>query len=208
MSKRFYLITRDLHLYFGLFISPFVLIFAISVPLLVHSWIPRVSPPRPPRLVTQLSLPADLERLNGREQLNSLRKVLDHLGIQGEVGFVRRISKEHRLIVPVGVPGHETTADLNLTAGTAVISQRSTGLADAMVYLHKMPGPHNANIRVNTRFMALWRWLADAAAYLLLFVSASGVYLWAVLKTERRVGLSLMAAGALSFAGIIYALSH
>jgi len=28
MSKRFYRVTRDLHLYFGLFISPFVLIFA------------------------------------------------------------------------------------------------------------------------------------------------------------------------------------
>ena len=35
--KRFYLITRDLHLYLGLFISPFVLLFAISVIFLVHS---------------------------------------------------------------------------------------------------------------------------------------------------------------------------
>ena len=31
MGKRFYLVTRDLHLYLGLFISPFVLVFAISV---------------------------------------------------------------------------------------------------------------------------------------------------------------------------------
>jgi uncharacterized iron-regulated membrane protein len=28
MQKRFYFITRDLHLYAGLFISPFVLLFA------------------------------------------------------------------------------------------------------------------------------------------------------------------------------------
>ena len=31
MQKRFYFITRDLHLYSGLFISPFVLLFAFSV---------------------------------------------------------------------------------------------------------------------------------------------------------------------------------
>ena len=37
MNKRFYLITRDLHLYFGLFVSPFVLVFAFSVFFLVHS---------------------------------------------------------------------------------------------------------------------------------------------------------------------------
>src|SRR5205823_6124965 len=41
--KRFYLITRDLHLYVGLFISPFVLLFAISVIFLVHAWIPGMS---------------------------------------------------------------------------------------------------------------------------------------------------------------------
>jgi uncharacterized iron-regulated membrane protein len=31
MSRRFYRVTRDLHLYFGLFISPFILVFAVSV---------------------------------------------------------------------------------------------------------------------------------------------------------------------------------
>jgi hypothetical protein len=36
MSRRFYRVTRDLHLYFGLFISPFILVFAVSVFFLVH----------------------------------------------------------------------------------------------------------------------------------------------------------------------------
>jgi hypothetical protein len=30
-AKRFYPITRDLHLYLGLFFSPFILVFALSV---------------------------------------------------------------------------------------------------------------------------------------------------------------------------------
>jgi hypothetical protein len=207
MMKRFYVLTRDLHLYIGLFISPFVLVFAVSVPFLVHSLISGVSQPDRTRMVNNLSLPADLGRLNGREQLNGIRKVLDQIGIKGEVGFIRYLSKEHRLIVPVMVPGHETTADLSLTSGAATISERNTGLADAIVYLHKMPGPHNANIRGNSFYMSIWRWLADATVYLVLFLSVSGVYLWAVLKAERRVGLSLLAAGAFSFFGLIYALS-
>jgi hypothetical protein len=52
----------------------------------------------------------------------------------------------------------------------------------------------------------VWRWFADATVYLVLFVSLTGVYLWAVLKAERRVGLSLLAAGALSLGGLAYAL--
>jgi hypothetical protein len=54
--------------------------------------------------------------------------------------------------------------------------------------------------------MAAWRWLADGTAYLLLFLTASGVYMWIVLRSERRTGLVLMAAGAISFLGIIYGL--
>jgi hypothetical protein len=69
-----------------------------------------------------------------------------------------------------------------------------------------MPGPHNANLRGNAAFIRAWRWIADATVYLLLFLTVSGVYLWAVLKTERRIGLALLAAGAVSFGGLIFAL--
>jgi hypothetical protein len=54
--------------------------------------------------------------------------------------------------------------------------------------------------------MRIWRWLADGTVYLVLFLSISGVYLWAVLRAERRIGLALIAAGAVSFFGSVYAL--
>ena len=53
VRNRFYLIIRDLHLYAGLFISPFVLVFAISVFYLVHAWVPAQSA-GPSRKVTNL----------------------------------------------------------------------------------------------------------------------------------------------------------
>jgi hypothetical protein len=42
--RRLYLITRDLHLYFGLFLSPFILVFSVSVFYLVHGLAQRPAP--------------------------------------------------------------------------------------------------------------------------------------------------------------------
>src|SRR5438067_6735836 len=110
MSKRFYLITRDLHLYFGLFISPFVLVFAVSVFFLVHSWIPgERTTNRSTASVSELQLPPDLEKLSGRDMVDALRPLLNRIGVQGEIQFVRRFPREHRVVVPVIVPGREPT---------------------------------------------------------------------------------------------------
>lgn len=206
MSPRFYSVVRDLHLYLGLFLSPFVLLFAVSVVFLVHRWVPGAGAVAEKRTVTDISLPADFEQLKGREQLAAAHAVFDHLDVHGDIGGVRQIPRDRRFVFTVGLPGRETSVDLNVANRTAAISTRQTGVWDATVYLHKMPGPHNVSVRVNTRFMLIWRWLADATVYLLLFLTLSGVYLWAVLKTERRAGLALLAAGAVSFGGIIYAL--
>jgi hypothetical protein len=151
--------------------------------------------PKPPasRTVGDLAVPAGVELLSGREQVNALRGVLDQLGVHGEVNFIRRISKEHRLVIPVIVPGREVTVDLNLETRSAILTTRGDSMWSAMVYLHKMPGQHNANIRGNWIYLRIWRWLTDATVYLVLFLSISGVYLWAVLRAERRIGLVVYA---------------
>jgi hypothetical protein len=77
-----------------------------------------------------------------------------------------------------------------------------------LVTLHKTPGPHTAEIRMNWFYMKVWRWMADATVYLILFISVSGIYLWYVLRAERVVGYILLFAGALIFFGMAYAVSH
>jgi len=208
VQRGFYLVTRDLHLYAGLFISPFVVVFAVSVFVLVHP--PGSLPPAPAARtagsVQNLEIPAGLENLSGRARIDAVRPLLDRAGVHGEIGFIRYIPKEHRLSIPVGVPGRETTFDLDLNRRSATISGRETGIWDALVQLHKSPGPHLAEIRMNWIAMRAWRWLADATVYLLLFISVSGIYLWTVLRLERRAGIAMLAAGAVSFFGIVYAL--
>jgi hypothetical protein len=209
MKGRFYRLVRDLHLYTGLFISPFVLVFAISVFFLVHSWLPRiVSETSISRVVSALPLPGDLEKLSGRPLIDALKPALEKAGVRGEVGFVRHMVKEEKLIVPVMIPGRETTVSISLATREATIVTRERGLADALVTLHKSPGQHGPDIRMNWFYMRAWRWLADATVYLILFISVSGIYLWYVLRAERAVGLILLLAGALSFFGMAYALIH
>src|SRR6266581_7329611 len=209
MRGRFYRLIRDLHLYFGLFISPFVLVFAISVFCLVHSWLPRLTPETcTTRAVSAVPLPADLQTLSGRPLIDALKPTLEEAGVRGEVGFVRHVVKEGKLIIPVTIPGRETTVSINITSREATIVTRETGLADALVTLHKSPGQHVPSIRMNWFYMRAWRWMADATVYLILFISVSGIYLWYVLRAERPLGFILLFAGALSFFGMAYALMH
>ena len=101
--RRFYLITRDLHLYVGLFLSPFVLVFSVSVFYLVHGFAQRPAPDQATssRTVNDLVVPPGLAGMQGRTRVDALRSVLDQVGVSGEIDFVRHVPSEHRLIVPV-----------------------------------------------------------------------------------------------------------
>lgn len=207
--RRLYLITRDLHLYVGLFISPFVLVFAVSVFYLVHGLAQRPAPGPSDALrsVADLRMPPDIARMQGRARVDALRPVLEQLGVRGEVDFVRHVASEHRLIVPVRLPDRDTIVSLDYDQQTATVTSRRHALSDAFVYLHKMPGPHNVDVRGNSPLMGAWRILADTTTYLFLFITLSGIYLWLALRTERRVGLLMILAGAGTFWGLVYVIA-
>ena len=209
MRGRFYRLIRDLHLYLGLFSCPFVLVFSISVFFLVHTWLPKIGPnASKTRVVSGLPLPANLQTLSGRSLIDALRPALEKADVPGEVGFVRHLVKEENLIIPVTIPGRETIVTISIASREAAIVTRETGLAEALATLHKSPGGHAPTIRMNWFYMKAWRWMADATVYLILFISISGIYLWYVLRAERKVGFILLFAGALSFFVMAYVVSH
>lgn len=207
--RRFYLITRDLHLYVGLFLSPFILVFSASVFYLVHGIAqrPAPEPSAASETFSNLSISPDIARLTGKARVDALRPVLDQIGVQGEIDFVRHVAKEHRVIVPVRLPDRDTVVSIDYDQRTATVTSKRQSVGEAFVYLHKMPGPHNVDVRGNSGLMKAWKVLADATAYLLLFLTLSGIYLWAALRAERRIGMVLIAAGALSFFGLVYGIA-
>lgn len=105
MRGRFYRLIRDLHLYLGLFSSPFVLVFAISVFFLVHTWLPRISSETSnTRVVSALSLPVELPTLSGRPLIDALVPVLETVEVRGEIGFIKHMVKEEKWFIPVMIP--------------------------------------------------------------------------------------------------------
>jgi len=196
-----------LHLYLGLALSPFVLLFAASVILLDHPSIPLGGAGVSTQSTAAVQLPPNLEQSDGMARAQSLQQVMRQVGVTGEIGYIIYNPGRHRITAPVFKPGSEIDMEIDLNAHSAHWEERRTGLWAALIYLHKSPGPHNANIRGNWSYTRVWRWLADSSAYLLFFISVSGIYLWWVILAERKAGLLLLGAGALSFMGIIYAMA-
>ena len=162
MRVQCYRLIRDLHLYIGLFISPFVLLFAISVFFLVHSWLPRLaSVTTTTRVVSDLPLPGDLPTLSGRPLIDSLKPAPEKADVRGEVGFVRHLVKEQKLIIPVTIPGRETTVSINIANREATIVTSETGLAVALVTLNR---PEALNALSRALRAALHDALVDLAA--------------------------------------------
>jgi hypothetical protein len=209
MKAHFYRFIRDLHLYLGLFISPFVLLFSVTVFFFVHSWVPKFSSETSTtRVVSDLNLPTELQKLSGKPLVDALKPILRQLNVPGEIGFIRQSANDPQLVIPVSVPGRLTTVTIRLSNHEASITTRETGLADALMTLHKSPGQHGSVIRMNWFYMKVWQWFADATVYLTLFITLSGIYLWYMLRAERKIGFILLFAGTLTFFGLAYAVSH
>ena len=195
---------RDLHLYFGLFISPFILLFAASVFYLNHGKL-IAGAEAPVEIYRDLDVPDGFDRLKGREAVDRATAILPQVRVSGEIGYLRYVATNRHLIFPVSKAGAEATIDVDLDARTATVKRRTMNLWESLSYLHKMPGPHNAAIRGNWIGTGIWRLFADATIYLILFISLTGVYLWWAIKAERRIGTALLAAGAFTFVGLVYA---
>jgi hypothetical protein len=201
--KRLHDWTRDLHLYAGLFLCPFILVFAVSPLLLNHPAAQGAGvgagSPSTPRAVR-------IEPSEAVGTVEQARNILRQVGVTGEIDYVRHMAKEGRLVIPVTKPGELTTVEVDLKTQTAAVTRQPQGLGAALIYLHKMPGPHNVKIRGNWVYMAWWAVVADGTVYGLVFLTVSGLYLWWMLKAERRVGWALLGAGVLSAAALVVAL--
>jgi hypothetical protein len=196
---------RDLHLYFGLFISPFILLFAVSVFYLNHGKL-IVDAELVRETYVNLEIPDGFDRVKGIEAISRAKSILPQVGVEGEIGFLRYAVKDRRLMFPVSKAGVEATVDVDLSSRSATVAKRRMSIWESLAYLHKMPGPHNVAIRGNWIGIQVWRGLADTTIYLLLFISISGIYLWWAIKAERKIGFTLLTAGAATFFGLIYAI--
>lgn len=192
--RKYFTLVQNLHLYCGLFISPFVIIFGVSVLVLNHiSMVNKASPVKTifERKLKLNSIPYDSTDLGTGKAISHL------LGIEGEIDHV--FKGKDNLSIGIIRPGLETNVKVNTLNDSVFIKQEEKGVLRATSYLHKMPGPHLAMFRKNAVFMKIWGKLADGTVYTILFLTASGIFLWYFLKVERKMGLYAISLGALLF---------
>ena len=94
--KKYYPLLRGLHLYFGLFITPFVLIFSISVLVFNHPGLIDIMSPIEPSTETRMKLdkiPYDTT------DLLTARAIIEKLEIEGEIDFINQ--NDDRISFPV-----------------------------------------------------------------------------------------------------------
>jgi hypothetical protein len=197
--KNIYPLIRTLHIYFGLFISPFILIFSISVLAFNHSGsVNRINPAKSlPDIRTRLDkIPFD------STDLLTARAIIRKLGIKGEIDFINK--NDNQISFPVNMPGLKSRVLVNTHTDSVLIIRQKEGSIRAMNYLHLMPGQHNAKIRGNSLFLKIWRIMADTVVYLLSFLVLSGIFLWYFLEFERTTGFYAIILGMLLFTGLLF----
>ena len=202
MSKRikdYYALIRSFHIYFGLFISPGIIIFGISV--LAFNHVRFLNQINPVQFLHEIRTKLD-DIPYDTTDLGTAKAIIRKLNINGEIDYITK--NDDQISFPVNKPGLKTRVFVNTNTDSVVIARQMEGPVRAMNYLHSMPGQHNASIRGNSLFMKIWRLMADAVVYLLIFLILSGIYLWYFLEFERRTGLYILILGMLFFAGLLY----
>lgn len=193
--KKYFPVIQDFHNYVGLFISPFIFVFAVSVLVLNHSHSNKATGKITQKNVKLESIPYDTS------DLAIGKAITRRLGITGEIDYV--FKGDHNFAIQVGRPGEQTNIKVDTQTDSVFIRQEENGVLQGTVYLHKMPGPHMAQFRKNTVFMKIWSVLADTTVYLILFLTVSGILLWYFLKAERRMGIYAICLGAFVFIALI-----
>lgn len=192
--KKYFPHVRTLHLYIGLFLSPLIIIFSISVLVLNHTeFLKQAIPVKVvPDIQTHLdSIP------NDTSDLVTAKLIIAKLGIKGEIEYIQRNADQ--ISFPVSLPGLRSIVKVDRHTNEVLITRQNEGSLRATGYLHKMPGPHNVKIRGNSQLIKNWAFWADTFVYLLIFLSASGIFLWYFLKAERSMGIYAIILGVISF---------
>ncbi len=199
--------VKDLHFYIGLFISPLILVFALSALVVNHNftdwqddwqeWFFSVN--EKVDKTAEFSIPAF-----GNSEIDYAKDILNQINISGEIAGV--FGDSVQMYIPVTKPGHRISIRADIMSGVAYIHEEETNLWKRLVWLHKMPGPHNANIRGNWIYTKIWALSVDFFVVFLLFSSITGITLWYYFKNERAIGLIALLIGFLSIVSLIICL--
>ena len=141
--KKYYKKIEDIHLYAGLFISPFIIIFSISALILNHDFIDwqedwqkwTFSVDDNVDETVKFYLPS-----TDITEIDYAKDILKQLNITGEISNI--FGDSISMYIPVTKPGYRISIKADLISGIAYINSEKVNFWKKLIWLHKMPGPH------------------------------------------------------------------
>jgi len=187
--------VRRAHLYMGLCLWPWVVMFGVSSIPLNHNL-----PSDPPKWIETAQHSFDVDLPPVGETLRPLgRQMMDTTGITGGY-FVNRVNQRQ---VNVNHPNFLRPVRIIYQADQKrlITERREFTLRSFVSGMHTRGG-----YDLDGAWDSVWAVFVDIVSVALLVWMASGVYMWWYLPVTRRWGWAALAAGAASFAVIVFSL--
>ena len=190
---------RALHLYTGLFLTPWMLVYATSAFCLNHNeWIRELFQIVPPswEVVEERSFVPD-EAFPAAPE-DQAREILREIDLQGPHRIQGKPTPEQLLVFRFCGRGNYRITWRRQQRKIVVEQQQPFSPFRLLHFLHFRGGygqPYPA--------MILWAIVVDAVAVSMWLWVISGVYLWARRPNKRKLGTVCLVAGCLLFAGLV-----
>jgi hypothetical protein len=185
---------RKLHYYVGLYCLAFLWLFCISGLLLNHpGW--RFAEFWPQRKQAQYERAVKVGAAGG--ELDRAHEIMSQLGIRGEVEWTVPKQAAGRFRFRVTRPGRVYEVEAEEGRGRARVTEIAVNGWGVLSALHHFNGVRMNDTR-NARdwfLTGVWTFCMDALAAGLLFILASGVYVWWRSGRRRLAGRVAMALG-------------
>jgi len=195
-------IMRAGHLYTGLFLVPWMMVYAMSAFFLNHdAWFAESKPVWTDRSDTQFvpdgTFPADSEA--------RARAIMQHLDLDGAHKISQDDEKQMVIYRPCATGYYQITWN-RLESRLVVRKQQPCtfySFVNALHYQHGYSRPYSAYLP-----WGIWALIVDVVTISTVFWVISGVYIWARRPRKRLLGGICLAAGCLLFAFLAYSLSR
>lgn len=180
------------HLYGGLLCSAYLIIFGISSLNFNH----RFAFAQPHETKVTWEQPLAIAPVTDNEK--AAESIRDALGLMGwTIPWKMQRDRDGNLQFDLERPGKGYTIHALVKEGRVKVEERRKGFWQVFNSLHALMSVPQS------RFSHLWGWYTELCTWVVLFAGASGVYLWAASKRERRLGWLVLAGAVAASVGLM-----
>lgn len=179
MNARVYSTLRTVHLVLASLALPFLLMYALSAVQMSHEGWFDLTPSVRER---PLSLTADLldARAIGREVMERMPEA------RGELLSIQ--SMPDGTTLRIVIPGTMHEVRYTRASGATTVKTHVGGVMALVNRLH-----HNAGLKRQVTLLNVWGWTVAIVSFALVLIGGTGLWMWFVRRTERRLGAVLLA---------------